>query len=93
MDLSAWFNFHNLGIFTAWFVGSFFFNSQGITLGYHRLLTHKALKVPKFVMYYFVTGGYLALMGAPISCSSMPGGKCDSETGYPGIFWSCSVFS
>lgn len=67
MDLSAWFNLHNLGVFTAWFVGSFFFNSQGITLGYHRLLTHKALKVPKFVMYFFVTGGYLSLMGAPIS--------------------------
>ncbi|MBZ0189801.1 MAG: acyl-CoA desaturase, partial [Candidatus Obscuribacterales bacterium] len=39
----------------------------GITLGYHRLLTHKSLKVPDFLRYFFVSGGYLCFMGAPVN--------------------------
>ena len=35
-------------------------------LGYHRLLTHKSLKVPRWLMYFIVSGGYLGLMGSPI---------------------------
>ncbi len=38
----------------------------GTTLGYHRLLTHKSLKVPRWVMYFILSGGYLGLMGSPI---------------------------
>lgn len=38
----------------------------GITLGYHRLLTHKSLTVPKWLEYLIVSGGYFCLMGSPI---------------------------
>lgn len=53
--------------FLGWFFGTFYFNGIGITLGYHRLLTHKSLKVPRWLMYIIVSGGYLCLMGAPIT--------------------------
>lgn len=39
---------------------------MGTTLGYHRLLTHKSLKVPTWLKYLIVSGGYLGWMGAPI---------------------------
>jgi stearoyl-CoA desaturase (delta-9 desaturase) len=42
------------------------FHAQGITLGYHRLLSHKSLKVPKWLEYFVVSGGYLCLEGSPI---------------------------
>jgi fatty-acid desaturase len=67
LDLSHWFNLAQVGYFAAWFIGTMLYLGMGITLGYHRLLTHKALKVPRAVMYFWVAGGYLALMGAPIS--------------------------
>jgi fatty-acid desaturase len=53
--------------FAAWFLGTMYYLGVGITLGYHRLLTHRSFKVPRPVMYFWVAGGYLALMGAPIS--------------------------
>ena len=56
-------NFAYLG---AWFLGSYLYHALGITLGYHRLLTHKAVRVPKWVMYLITSGGYLCLMGSPI---------------------------
>jgi stearoyl-CoA desaturase (delta-9 desaturase) len=39
---------------------------MGTTIGYHRLLSHRAFKCPKAVEYFFVLGGYLAFEGAPI---------------------------
>lgn len=50
----------------AWFVFFYLYHGYGITLGYHRLLTHKALVVPRWLMYLIVSGGYLCLMGSPI---------------------------
>lgn len=67
LDFSVWTQPSALGTFAAWFIVSFLYAGMGITLGYHRLLTHKGLKVPRWVMYFWVSGGYLALMGAPIS--------------------------
>lgn len=52
--------------FFGWFMASYIYHALGTTLGYHRLLTHKSLKVPRWLMYFFVFGGYLGLMGAPI---------------------------
>ncbi|MDR3615888.1 MAG: fatty acid desaturase [Candidatus Obscuribacterales bacterium] len=52
--------------FTLWFLASYLYVGLGVTLGYHRLLTHKALKVPRWLMYLIVSGGYFCLMGAPI---------------------------
>jgi stearoyl-CoA desaturase (delta-9 desaturase) len=40
--------------------------SLGIGMGYHRLLTHRGYRVPKFVEYFLVTCGTLALEGGPI---------------------------
>ncbi len=42
------------------------FHTLGITLGYHRLLSHRSLRVPKWLEYFIVSGGYLALEGSPI---------------------------
>lgn len=50
----------------AWFMISYLYHGLGITLGYHRLLTHKSVKVPRWLMYVIVSGGYLCMMGAPI---------------------------
>ena len=40
--------------------------SLGIGMGFHRLITHRGYKVPKFVEYFLVTCGSLALEGGPI---------------------------
>lgn len=42
------------------------FGSLGICLGYHRLLTHRGLRVPKALEYVFAVLGALALQGGPI---------------------------
>jgi fatty-acid desaturase len=39
---------------------------MGITLAYHRLLTHRSLVVPRFVEYALTVVGVLALQGGPI---------------------------
>ena len=38
----------------------------GITLGYHRILSHRSLVVPKWLEYVIVTCGALSLQGGPI---------------------------
>lgn len=38
----------------------------GITLGYHRYLTHRSFKVPKWLEYVFSVCGALAAQGGPI---------------------------
>src|SRR5471030_864138 len=52
--------------FVVAFLLFFVFHSQGITLGYHRLLSHRSLKVPKWLEYLIVSGAYLSIEGAPI---------------------------
>lgn len=54
-------------VFLAWFLVSYLYHGVGITLGYHRLLTHKSAKVPKWLLYFIVSGGYLCLMGGPVN--------------------------
>jgi fatty-acid desaturase len=51
-----------LAIVMWWVAGSL-----GIGMGYHRLLTHRAYKTPKFVEYILTTCGTLAIEGGPIS--------------------------
>ena len=41
--------------------------SLGIGMGYHRLLTHRGFKTPKWVEYFLTTCGTLALEGGPIA--------------------------
>jgi sn-1 stearoyl-lipid 9-desaturase len=38
----------------------------GITLGWHRLVTHRSFQVPKWLEYFFVFCGTLAMQGGPI---------------------------
>jgi fatty-acid desaturase len=40
--------------------------SLGIGVGYHRLLTHRGFKVPRYLEYFFAICGSLALQGGPI---------------------------
>ena len=40
--------------------------SFGIGMGYHRLLTHRSYKVPKWIEYFLTVCGTLALEGGPI---------------------------
>ena len=40
--------------------------SLGIGMGYHRLLTHRGYKVPRWVEYFLTTCAVLALEGGPI---------------------------
>ncbi len=39
----------------------------GICMGYHRLLTHRGYKVPRWLEYFFTICGTLALEGGPIA--------------------------
>jgi stearoyl-CoA desaturase (delta-9 desaturase) len=49
------------------FVLSYLYHGLGITVGYHRLLSHRAFKCPAWLEYFIVSGGYLALEGSPVS--------------------------
>ncbi|MGE0103863.1 MAG: acyl-CoA desaturase [Blastocatellales bacterium] len=40
--------------------------SLGIGIGYHRLLTHRGFKAPKWVEYFLTICGTLALQGGPV---------------------------
>lgn len=48
-------------VFLHWLLGSI-----GICLGYHRLLTHRSLQVPKWLEYVLATVGAIAMQGGPI---------------------------
>ncbi len=41
--------------------------SLGIGMGYHRLLTHRGYKTPKWIEYFLTTCGTLAIEGGPIA--------------------------
>lgn len=48
------------------FLISYIWHALGITIGYHRLLSHRSFSCPKFVEYFWVMGAYLAFEGSPI---------------------------
>ncbi|MFB2937772.1 acyl-CoA desaturase [Aerosakkonemataceae cyanobacterium BLCC-F154] len=68
--------FHAIALSAPWFFSwsalgvaiflHWLFGSIGICLGYHRLLTHRSLQVPKPVEYAIAIVGALALQGGPI---------------------------
>jgi fatty-acid desaturase len=45
-----------------WFVAI----NLGISIGYHRLLTHRGFRVPRYLRYFLVCCGTLALEGGPL---------------------------
>jgi sn-1 stearoyl-lipid 9-desaturase len=48
------------------FVLSYAWHMMGITIGYHRLLSHRSFRCPKLIEYFWILGGYLAFQGSPI---------------------------
>ena len=63
--VAALFFFSWKGLFLAialWWVAG----SWGIGMGYHRLLTHRGYKAPKWLEYFLTTCATLALEGGPI---------------------------
>ena len=67
----------------------------GISMGYHRLHTHRSFKVPRWLEYFFAVCGTLTLEGGPIfwvavhrvhhQLSDQPG---DPHSPRDGAFWS-----
>lgn len=58
-------------VFTWWgvaalLVGNFIFGSIGINLAYHRMLTHTAVKFPRWLERLFILCGVCSLEGSPI---------------------------
>ncbi|MCU0533257.1 MAG: acyl-CoA desaturase [Hydrococcus sp. Prado102] len=43
----------------------------GISIGYHRLLTHRSFEVPKWLEYFFVFCGTLTCQGGPIAWTGL----------------------
>ena len=79
LDLVAVFFFgtiHVLALLAPWFFSwsavavtlflHWLFGSIGICLGYHRLLSHRSLQVPRWLEYAIAIIGALALQGGPI---------------------------
>jgi stearoyl-CoA desaturase (delta-9 desaturase) len=67
--------FHAGALFAPWtftwsafwvFVVLQFVTGLGVTVGYHRLLTHRSFRVPKWLEYVLSVCGSLALQGGPI---------------------------
>ena len=49
------------------FVPLYFFTGFGVTVGFHRLLTHRSFKTKSWVKYTLATAGSMALEGSVIS--------------------------
>jgi stearoyl-CoA desaturase (delta-9 desaturase) len=81
--------------FAAAVVMYYFATGLGISMGYHRLHTHRSYKVPKWLEYFFAVCGTLTLEGGPIfwvathrlhhQFSDQPG---DPHSPRDGAFWS-----
>lgn len=78
-------------------VGLYIATGMGITLAYHRLLTHRSLVVPRFLEYALTIVGVLALQGGPIEWvaqhrahhahTDQDGDPHDSNKGMPWSHW------
>ena len=64
--IAAFFTF-NWGAFAVALFLYWVATGLGISLGYHRLLTHRSYKVPVALEYFFAVCGTLTLEGGPIS--------------------------
>lgn len=40
--------------------------AMGVTVGYHRMLTHESFKVPSWLRYFFIICGAMAIEGSPL---------------------------
>ncbi len=53
------------------FLALYIWHGLGVTIGYHRLLSHRSFTCIKPLEYFFVLGGYLAFEGSPIWWATM----------------------
>ena len=53
------------------FLDSYLVHVLGVAIGYHRLLSHRSYKCPKFVEYFWVGLGYFAFQSSPIWWATM----------------------
>jgi len=60
-----------MALFLATFVCFYIMHAWGITIGYHRLLSHRSFSCPKAVEHFWVFWGYLAFEGSPIWWATM----------------------
>ena len=74
---------------------SYWFTSLGITMSYHRQLTHRSFKTEKWLEYIFATWGTLAIQGHPmdwVSAHRHHHKHCettaDPHSPLDGFFWS-----
>ncbi|HEX5689752.1 MAG TPA: fatty acid desaturase, partial [Roseiflexaceae bacterium] len=51
--------------------GGYFFTALGITIGYHRLLTHRSFSAPPAVRFFFLALGSMALQGPALDWASI----------------------
>src|SRR5688572_9704346 len=51
--------------------GMYFFTALGITIGYHRLLTHRSFAAPPTVRFFFLALGSMALQGPALDWASI----------------------
>jgi len=86
------FSWANVGLFFATYVVT---GMLGITLSFHRQLTHKSFETPKWLEYVFAYCGVLAVQGDPIEWVSSHRhhhAQCDTprdpHSPYEGFFWS-----
>jgi stearoyl-CoA desaturase (delta-9 desaturase) len=64
LALHPWF-FSWIGL-AAFVLGIYVFATLGINLGFHRLLTHRGLRVPKWLEHTLVTLGVCSLQNSPV---------------------------
>lgn len=57
--------------FISVFAVCYVLHALGVTVGYHRLLSHRSFACPKFIEYFWVLMGYLAFEGSPIWWSTI----------------------
>ncbi len=57
--------------FIVLFLVLYVWHALGVTIGYHRLLSHRSFECSKPVEYFWVLGGYLAFEGSPIWWSTI----------------------
>ncbi len=53
------------------FIISYVWHAMGVTIGYHRLLSHRSFSCSKAVEYFWVLPGFLAFEGSPIWWSTI----------------------
>lgn len=80
----------------AWFFASYFVTGcLGITLSFHRQLSHRSFQTPKWLEYFFAYCGVLAVQGDPIEWASSHrfhhlhcDTPLDPHSPYEGFWWS-----